>query len=86
MIAISMGREGSNRQQVPNKLLSDEGKRDLLIGGLLVLIPIILLLFFDINIGSTMFALALVVSVFLYIRTWSRELSWVILKRRFLDE
>ena len=68
------------------KLLSYKGKRDLMVSGLLILFPILLLIVFSINIGSTMFASALVVSTFLFIRTWSRELNWVVLKRRFFDD
>lgn len=86
MTAISMGRNGGNQKQVPMKLLSYKGKRDLMVSGLLILFPILLLIVFSINIGSTMFASALVVSTFLFIRTWSRELNWVVLKRRFFDD
>tara|TARA_R110000787_G_scaffold145322_5_gene259134 strand:+ start:1220 stop:1465 length:246 start_codon:yes stop_codon:yes gene_type:complete len=81
-----MGREINTQKKRRGNLLSFRGKRDLLIGGSLVALPLVLLVFLNIDIGSTIFAFALAVGVFLLIRTWSRELNWVILKRRFFDD
>ena len=68
------------------KPLSYRGKRDLIIGASLMVLPILLLILFKINVGSTLAVLGLVFGTFLIIRTWSRELNSGILKRRYFDE
>ena len=81
-----MADESGKQKRMSKKLLSYKGKRDILVGGLLISFPLMLLIAFEINIGAPLFALALVISSFMIIRTWSRELNWVILKRRFPDD
>ncbi|QFT57989.1 hypothetical protein FIU94_04055 [Sulfitobacter sp. THAF37] len=51
----------------------------------LIGLPPLLMVVFGISIGANFYVLGLLISVFIVIRTWSRELNWVILKRRFFD-
>ncbi len=85
MTAISMAAEKEHRNRHSGNLLSDRGRRELLISISLVGLPPLLMVVFNIGIGANFYSLGLLIAVFLIIRTWSRELNWLILKRRFFN-
>lgn len=80
-----MAAEKEHRNRHSGNLLSDRGRRELLIGISLVGLPPLLMVVFNIGIGANFYSLGLLIAVFLIIRTWSRELNWLILKRRFFN-
>ena len=80
-----MAGDDDSQKGVSGTLLSGRGKRELLIGVSLLALPLILLRVFQISIGSSLYALAAIFGVFLIIKACSRELNWVILKRRYFD-
>ena len=85
MIAISMGlSESLSKAKPQSPLLSRLGKRDLILGVVLIFLPLIMVGVFEVPIPSGVYVVALGLGVFLFIRTWSRELNWAILARRFL--
>ncbi len=64
------------------QLLSRLGKRDLILSAVLVLLPLLMVGVFKFPFSGDVFVGALCLSVFLFIRTWSRELNWAILAGR----
>lgn len=80
-----MAAENEDKGRRLGSLISDRGKRDLLIGIALIGVPPLFLVVFRISIGANFYAVALLIGVFLIVRTWSRELNWHTLKRRFID-
>ena len=86
MTAISMGREEKPGNALPRTWLSGRGKRELIVGISLILLPLLLLDLFVLNIGKTLFLMCLIAGALLTIKGWSRELNFHILKRRRFDD
>jgi hypothetical protein len=80
---MRMGSERDPQENGSDRLLSYKGKRELFIGVGSIAFPLVLLGLLNINLGGGFFALCSALGVFLIVKAWSRELNWVILKRRF---
>lgn len=82
MIAISMENDELSAAK-RTLLLSRLGKRDLILSAALIFLPILLVSVFKAPVSGSVYSVSLGLGVFLFIRTWSRELNWATLASRY---